>query len=229
MKTKQLVLVALLAWGAAANAQEEKKEKKSFGFDVTNVSLGIGLSEAGGIDPNNFTFGEFADYRGTLIDLGMSANVYGKWNLRMHLGYIAGAIDPVDYFDQVMPFEEVEGVYDDVNGSILEWNPNGIVPESFVLLNLGVSRTFKISNIKVTPFVSAWCSNERARLMVDGYEVIATGEYIDETLMAYEDWGISFLPYLGFDLEMGKYLFGMGLIADAPPLPTANLRIGYQF
>jgi len=228
MKTRKLLLVALFAGAFAANAQEEQKVKKSFGFDVTNVSLGIGLSETGGVDPNNFTFEEFADHQGTMIDLGMSANVYGKWNLRMHLGYIAGALDPVDYFDQVMPFEEVDGVYDDVNGFEWAWSVNGIVPESYVLLNLGVSRTYKVSNVKVTPYNSAWYTNERPRIIVDGYEVIATGEYVDETVLAYDDWGITFYPQFGLDLEMEKYLFGLGVSDGDSPMPNLNLRVGYQ-
>ena len=229
MTTKKLFLVALVAGATAANAQEEQKAKKSLGFDVTNVSLGIGPSLTGGVDPKNFTHEEFANHQGTMIDVGMSANVYGKWNLRMHLGYIAGALDPVDYFDQVGPFEELDEVYDAVNG--YEWanRVNGIVPQSFVLLNLGVSRTFNVSNVKITPHISAWFTNERGGIIVDGYEVIATGEYVDETILAYQDWGTSVYPQFGLDLELDKYLYGMSLNVAEFPMPILNFRIGYQF
>jgi hypothetical protein len=103
------------------------------------------------------------------------------------------------------------------------------VPESFVLLNLGVSRTFKVSNVKITPHISAWFTNERGRNIVDGYEVIATGEYVDETILAYQNWGTTLYPQLGLDLEVDKYLFGLSLSAVERPSPNLILRIGYQF
>jgi len=63
---------------------------------------------------------------------------------------------------------------------------------------------------------------------VDGYEVIATGEYVDETVLAYEDWGITFYPTVGVDVEMEKYVFGLSFTDGDSPMPMLGLRIGYQ-
>lgn len=228
MKTRKFLVLAFMAIAFMAYSQEEGKSKKSFGFDITNVSLGISPSLTDKPNPSDFIINEFVDYQGTMLDIGMSANVYGKWNLRGQIGYLSGALDPADYFDQVLPFEEVDGVYDDVNGYELAWSVNGIIPESYVMLNLGVSRNLSIGSVKVTPYLSAWYTNERPRLIVEGYEVIATGEYVDETVLAYEDWGITYYPTIGVDVEMEKYVFGLSFTDGDSPMPMLGLRIGYQ-
>lgn len=228
MKTRNFFLLAFMAIAFMAYSQEEGKPKKSFVFDITNVSLGISPSLTDKPDASDFTTEEFADYQGNMVDLGLSANVYGRWNVRGHVGYIAGVLDPTEYFDQVLPFEEVDGVYNDVNGYEMAWSVNGIVPESYVMINLGLSRNFVIGSTTVTPYVSAWLSNERPRIIVEGYEVIATGEYVDETVLAYQDWGVTFYPTVGVDVEMEKYVFGLYYTDGDSPMPFFGLRLGYQ-
>lgn len=227
MRTKNIYVLVLMAFAVVVNAQKEDKTKKSFGFVVKNVSLGISPGLTGKPMPSDFTIDEFADYQGTMLDIGLSANVYGKWNLRGQIGYLAGALNPEDYFDQVLPFEQVDGVYDDVNGYEDAWSVNGIIPESYVMLNIGVSRTFAAGKFNITPYLSSWYSNERPRIIVDGYEVIATGEYVDETVLAYEDWGITYYPTIGVDIEFNQYVLGFSFTDGDSPMPLLGLRIGY--
>lgn len=228
MIIRNLFALAFMAITIVAAAQQEGKTKKNFGFDVKNVSLGISPSLTDKPVPTNFSFDEFADYQGTMLDVGLSANVFGKWNLRGQIGYLAGALNPEDYFDQVLPFEQVDGVYDDVNGYEEAWSVNGIIPESYIMLNIGVSRTFAAGKMNITPYLSSWYSNERPRIMVDGYEVIATGEYVDETVLAYEDWGITFYPTFGVDIEFNQYVLGFSFSDGDSPMPLLGLRIGYS-
>jgi hypothetical protein len=228
MITRNLLTLALMAITFVATARKEGKTQKTIGFDVNNVSLGIAPSLTGKPVPTNFSFDEFADYQGTLLDIGLSANIYGRWNLRGQIGYLAGALNPEDYFDQVLPFEQVDGVYDDVNGYEEAWSLNGIIPESYIMFNIGVSRTFAAGKMNITPYLSSWYSNERPRIIVDGYEVIATGEYVDETVLAYEDWGVTFYPTIGVDIEFNQYVFGLSFNDGDSPMPLLGLRIGYS-
>ena len=227
MKTKQLVLVALLAWGAAANAQEEK-EKKSFGFDVTNISIGIGSGFSSAPDPQNFTNEDFTEHVASMVDIGLSANVYGKWNVRAGVGYMFGVLDPEEYFDEVLEYEQFAGIYDRVNGDVLSWYTNGVIPDSYVLPYVGFSRSFSVESVTITPYVTAWFSNERPRLYFDGYEVIATGEYVDNLVLGYEDWGVVPFTSLGLDVELDKYVLGLSYMLGSDPMPSLSLRLGYQ-
>jgi hypothetical protein len=229
MKFKKLLLTVCLSCAAAAFAQgEDSNPPKKWKFDVQNVSLGMGLREPGVPDPANFTFGEFTDHVGQFFDLGMSANVYGKWNLRTHIGYLGKDIKPEDYFDRVMPWSEVDGVYDDINGHTEAWCVNGIIPESNIYINLGISRSFTLSKCTITPFYSMWLTNERGRIIVDGYQEIATGTIIDETALIYDDFGLSAIPYLGIDVELDKFLLGFGLGDGTSPMPYTYVRLGYK-
>lgn len=213
--------IAIVAYG-----QDDGKSKKPLGLKLKNVSLGISPSLTTKPNPSDFTIDEFTNYQGNLIDLGLSANIYGQWNLRAHLGYIIRVLDPSEYFDQVLPFEEI-AIYNDVNGFKWAWSVNGIVPESFIMFNLGVSRNLRIANMKITPYLSAWCTNERPQIIVDGYEVIATGEYVDETFLAFQDFGITFYPSIGLDIEIEQYVFGFYCMDGDSPMPSIGLRLGY--
>jgi len=213
-----------------------KHPQKKWKFDVQNVSLGIGLREPGVPDPNNFTFGEFTDHVGQLIDLGISTNVYGKWNLRTHIAYIGNVIKPEDYFDRVLHWSEVDEIYHDVNGEELSfatddyraWCVNGIIPESHIYINLGISRSFTLSKFTITPFYSVWLTNERARIITNGYQEISSGKIINETLLTYIDFGLSPIPYVGLDVEFDKFLVGFGLGDGTSPTPSTYVRLGYK-
>lgn len=228
MKVKMLLIAALLVGTFTANAQEEQKTKKTIGFDVTNVSLGISPGLTGSVDPNDFTIQEFLDHQGTMIDLGMSANIYGEWNLRLQVGYLAGTLNPSDYFEEVQPWEW--GVYDFPNNEyyIREEN-NGITPGSNVFLNFGGSRDFHFDGFTITPIVGAWATNERPRIAAEGYEIIATGEYVNERIYWYEDWGVNFYPSFGLDFGIDKYLIGLTYNSMEVPVSNFTVRLGYQF
>ena len=228
MKTKQLVLVALLAWGTAANAQEEKKAKTSFGFDVTNVSIGIGSGFSSAPDPIDFTYEEFVEHQASMIDIGISANVYGKWNVRAGVGYMFGVLDPEDYFDQVFNFDDKLEIWEYERGENFDWLGSGLGPGSNVLPYVGFSRSFSVKSVTLTPHATAWWGRDGLTLDYVGYEILATGEYVDDYMLGYEDGEVSQYWCLGLDVELDKYVLGLSYLVGEQPMPSLSLRLGYQ-
>jgi hypothetical protein len=195
-------------------------------FAPANVSIGIYPALSGIPDPKNFTIDEYAEHQNHYVDATLAINVWRNLNMRLGIGYM-NTLNPEKYFDKVLPFEEVEGVYDDVNGG---WGNSVMrgLGGSNVFLGLGVSRSLYFGKFHVTPVLMWWYGTYQENYKVNGYEVIATGEYIDETLYTYIPVELGIYSSLGIDIEMKKHIFGLRALGGEDNSSGLCLRWGYK-
>lgn len=201
------------------------KLKSELKFTPSNISLGLIPSINTKPDPSNFTLSEFGEYQASSFDAIASVNVWRNLNLRFGIGMLNN-LKPDEYFESVLEFDEVEGIYDDINGG--EYNDHMLgIGGSPLLLSLGVSRSLYFGTFHLTPFISSTYGTYQENYIVDGYEVIASGQFVNEKLYTFISEPGSWTT-IGVDLELNKLLLGISWLSGEENVSSLGLRLGYK-